>query len=64
MTQPAPGQRGWKVLKSGDELRIKGEGMMHKGEKGDLLLLVEVEAPTETWAKNLGEERVRPTLLL
>lgn len=55
---PAPGKVGWRVLKNGDEVRIKGEGMIKGGEKGDLIVLVEVALPTAEWANDLGPEKL------
>ncbi|GAA5863629.1 hypothetical protein JCM8547_003673 [Rhodosporidiobolus lusitaniae] len=55
VTQPPPGRPGWRVLKSGDEVVVKDEGMLRKGRKGDLILKVEVESPDEAWAMRLAE---------
>ncbi|CEQ42068.1 SPOSA6832_03837, partial [Sporobolomyces salmonicolor] len=52
---PPPGAQGWRVLKTGDEVVVKGEGMWRKGERGDLVLRVEVEMPDERWAMGLAE---------
>ncbi|BGP03620.1 protein of heat shock protein DnaJ family [Rhodotorula toruloides] len=56
VNQPAPGQRGWRVLKTGDEVVVPGEGMWRKGEKGDLVLKIEVAMPDEQWAMGLAEK--------
>ncbi|GJN94447.1 hypothetical protein Rhopal_007527-T1 [Rhodotorula paludigena] len=56
VTQPAPGQRGWRVLKSGDEVVVPGEGMWRKGNQGDLLVKIEVAMPDEQWAMGLAEK--------
>ncbi|GAA5936436.1 hypothetical protein JCM3775_000820 [Rhodotorula graminis] len=55
VSQPAPGERGWRVLKSGDEVVVPGEGMWRRGARGDLLLRVEVAMPDEQWAMGLAE---------
>jgi hypothetical protein len=44
------------VLKTGDEVVVKGEGMWRKGRQGDLILKIEVETPTEEWAYQLAEK--------
>lgn len=46
--QPPPGERGFKVFKTGDIVRIRGEGFpRRKSEhRGDLLARVTVEMPT------------------
>ncbi|BGP51812.1 hypothetical protein JCM10450v2_007768 [Rhodotorula kratochvilovae] len=56
VAQPAPGQRGWRVLKTGDEVVVPGEGMWRAGARGDLLLKVEVAMPDEQWAMGLAEK--------
>lgn len=56
VTQPPPGSPGWRVLKTGDEMVVKGEGMWRKGRQGDLILKIEVETPTEQWAMGLAEK--------
>ena len=55
-TKPSPGQPGWRVLKTGDEIVIKNEGMWRRGETGDLVLTIEVEMPDEHWALKLAEK--------
>lgn len=57
VTQAAPGEKGWRVLKTGDEVVVKGEGMWRRGEKGDLIIKVEVEMPNEAWAMGLKERK-------
>lgn len=52
---PGPGQRGWRVLKTGDQVVIPSEGMWRKGERGDLIVNLEVEMPSEEWAMGLAE---------
>lgn len=59
---PAPGKAGWRVVKNGDEVRIKGEGMIKGGEKGDLIVLIEVAMPSAEWANEVGPEKVSKTL--
>lgn len=44
------------MLKTGDEIVVKGEGMWRRGETGDLVLKVEVEMPDEAWALKLAEK--------
>lgn len=56
VNQPTPGQLGWRVLKTGDEVVVPGEGMWRKGEKGDLVLKIEVAMPDEQWAMGLAEK--------
>lgn len=48
VNQPPPGQKGYKVFKTGEIVRIRGEGFpKRKSEsKGDLLARVTVEMPT------------------
>lgn len=60
--QPAPGEKGWRVLKSGDLVVIKGEGLWRKGERGDLICKVEVEMPSADWAAGLSADKVRTFL--
>ncbi|GAA5985755.1 hypothetical protein JCM10908_007098 [Rhodotorula pacifica] len=60
--QPSPGQKGWRVLQTGDEVIIKGEGMWRKGERGDLKCRIEVEMPTEEWAMGIAERGGTDTL--
>ncbi|SGY84448.1 BQ5605_C009g05697 [Microbotryum silenes-dioicae] len=55
--QPAPGEKGWRVLKSGDKVLVKGEGMWKQGEVGDLVLEIEVEMPDEAWAMKIRDEK-------
>ncbi|BGP20133.1 hypothetical protein JCM10213_000783 [Rhodosporidiobolus nylandii] len=55
VTQPPPGRPGWRVLKTGDEVVIKGEGIWRKGQQGDLIVKIEVETPSEEWAMGLAE---------
>lgn len=55
VAQPGPGQRGWRVLKGGDEVVVPGEGMWRAGRRGDLVLRVEVAMPDEQWAMGLAE---------
>lgn len=54
-SSPAPGEKGWRVLKTGDEVMVSHEGMWRKGETGDLVVKVEVEMPSEEWAMGLAE---------
>ncbi|GAA5872061.1 hypothetical protein JCM16303_000963 [Sporobolomyces ruberrimus] len=54
-SSPSPGKPGWRVLKTGDEVMISGEGMYRRGEKGDLVVKIEVEMPKEEWAMGLAE---------
>jgi DnaJ-class molecular chaperone len=56
--QPAPGEKGWRVLKAGDLVVIKGEGLWRKGERGDLICKVEVEMPGADWAAGLSADKV------
>ncbi|GAA6017754.1 hypothetical protein JCM10207_000485 [Rhodosporidiobolus poonsookiae] len=56
VTQPPPGQPGWRVLKTGDEVVVPGEGMWRAGRSGDLVLAIEVEQPTVEWAMGLAEK--------
>lgn len=57
---PAPGQAGWRVLQTGDEVTIKGEGMRRSGaQPGDLRCRIEVEQPGPRWADALGAEQVK-----
>jgi len=56
VTQPAPGERGWRVLKTGDEVVVPGEGMWRHGARGDLLVRVEVAMPDEQWAMGLADK--------
>lgn len=44
-------QRGERVIKHGDELRIRGEGMpIRGGGKGDIVVKFEVQMPGASWA--------------
>ncbi|GAA5881600.1 hypothetical protein JCM3774_006490 [Rhodotorula dairenensis] len=61
-SQPAPGQKGWRVWQSGDEVVIPHEGMWRKGATGDLKVTIEVEMPTEEWALGLAERGGTETL--
>ncbi|GAA5820976.1 hypothetical protein JCM11251_001902 [Rhodosporidiobolus azoricus] len=56
VAQPPPGRPGWRVLKTGDEVVVKGEGMWRKGKQGDLIVKIEVETPSERWAMELAEK--------
>ncbi|GAA6037514.1 hypothetical protein JCM8097_008229 [Rhodosporidiobolus ruineniae] len=56
VTQPPPGRPGWRVLKTGDEVVVKSEGMWRKGHSGDLVVKIEVETPSEQWAMDLAEK--------
>lgn len=56
--QPAPGEKGWRVLKSGDWVIVKEEGMWKNGIRGDMWLKVEVEVPNDRWAMCLTAEQV------
>ncbi|KAL8277563.1 hypothetical protein RQP46_009995 [Phenoliferia psychrophenolica] len=58
VNQPKPGERGWRVLKTGDLVVIKGEGLWRKGERGDLVCKVEVEMPGADWAAGLGPQKL------
>ncbi|GAA5956713.1 hypothetical protein JCM8115_000656 [Rhodotorula mucilaginosa] len=54
--QPSPGEKGWRVLQSGDEVVIPQEGMPSRyGVRGDLKCTIEVEMPTEEWAMGIAE---------
>ncbi|GAA5926501.1 uncharacterized protein JCM15063_000293 [Sporobolomyces koalae] len=61
-TCPAPGQPGWRVLKTGDELVVSRQGMVRpttsrtRKERGDLIVKIEVEMPNEAWALGLVEK--------
>ncbi|KAK4698222.1 hypothetical protein P7C70_g8060, partial [Phenoliferia sp. Uapishka_3] len=59
VNQPKPGEKGWRVLKSGDLVVVKGEGLWRKGERGDLVLKVEVEMPSKDWATSLGSTKLK-----
>ena len=51
-----------KIIKTGDTIVLKGEGMPHlrrPGEKGDLYIIFSVEFPTEDWLQTL-DRQVRP----
>lgn len=63
VTQPGPGEKGWRVLKTDDEVCIKGAGMWRKGSSGDLICKIEVEMPGDDWASTFGAEKVRRTLV-
>lgn len=52
---PPPGERGWRVLKTGDEVVIEHEGMWRRGDTGHLVVKIEVESPSEEWAMGLAE---------
>ncbi|KAM0749909.1 DnaJ-domain-containing protein [Meredithblackwellia eburnea MCA 4105] len=54
VSQPAPGKKGWRVLKTGDLVVVKGEGLWRKGVSGDLICKIEVEMPNKEWAEGLG----------
>lgn len=55
-SQPSPGEKGWRVLQSGDEVVIPQEGMPSRyGVSGDLKCTIEVEMPTEEWAMGIAE---------
>lgn len=55
-SQPSPGEKGWRVLQSGDEVVIPQEGMPSRyGVNGDLKCTIEVEMPTEEWAMGIAE---------
>jgi DnaJ family protein A protein 2 len=46
-------RRGERVIRHGDELVVRGEGMPIRGtdnEKGDLWVKFDVEMPGESWA--------------
>lgn len=67
VSQPAPGKKGFRVFKTGDIVRIKGEGFPRRKSdlKGDLLLRVTVEMPTsETMVKLTEAHRVVGALAL
>lgn len=55
--QPPPGRRGFKVFKTGDIVRIQGEGFpKRKSElRGDLLAKITVEMPTAQQMNALAE---------
>ncbi|SCV74637.1 BQ2448_7666 [Microbotryum intermedium] len=55
--QPTPGEPGWRVLKTGDKVLVKGEGMWKQGEVGHLVLEIEVEMPNEAWAMKIRDEK-------
>ncbi|GAA5901428.1 uncharacterized protein JCM6883_000210 [Sporobolomyces salmoneus] len=61
-SSPSPGQLGWRVLKTGDEVQISHEGMWRKGSTGDLIVKIEVEMPGEEWAMGLAERGGTDTL--
>lgn len=48
-----------KVLKPGQILKVKGEGMPHKkgDQKGDLFLVVEIEFPEDGWSPDVATIR-------
>ncbi|KAM0789755.1 hypothetical protein ACM66B_006610 [Microbotryomycetes sp. NB124-2] len=56
-TAPAPGEPGWRVFQTGDKLVIKGQGMYRKSRRGDLIVDVKVEMPSEEWAFKLRETK-------
>ncbi|GAA6060697.1 hypothetical protein JCM10212_005079 [Sporobolomyces blumeae] len=61
-SSPPPGNKGWRVLKTGDEVSISGQGMWRKGQAGDLVVKLEVEMPDEQWAMGLVERGSVDTL--
>lgn len=63
VSQPAPGKKGFRVFKTGDIVRVKGEGFPRRKSdlKGDLLLKITVEMPTSEAMVKLTEVR-RATL--
>lgn len=61
VSQPAPGKKGYRVFKTGDIVRIKGEGFPRRKSdlKGDLLLKITVEMPTsEAMVKLTQAQRI------
>jgi DnaJ family protein A protein 2 len=64
VSQPGPGEPGWRLLRSGEIVVVKGEGMRGKNKRGDLRCKIEVELPKAEWASTLSVEQVRPLFLL
>ena len=53
-------QRGERVIKHGDEARIRGEGMpIRGGGKGDLVIKFEVQMPGPSWASRQDGNNVQ-----
>lgn len=61
---PRPGMKGWRILKSGDEVCVKEEGMWKSGRKGLLRIKLEVEMPGKEWAAGIGRDEVSLRSLL
>ena len=59
VSQPTPGKKGFRVFKTGDIVRVKGEGFPRRKSdlKGDLLLKITVEMPTSEAMVKLTEVR-------
>lgn len=63
VTQPAPNQPGWRVLKPGMKVTVKNEGMWPRRggpeSRGDLVCEIEVTYPDGNWAAGLKDVEVR-----
>lgn len=58
VTQPAPGQVGWRCLVTNDWVMVPGAGMWRSGMQGDLWIKIEVEMPDSRWAGNLDSKSI------
>lgn len=62
VSQPAPGEKGWQVLKPGMKVVVKHEGMWPRrgGQemRGDLVCEIEVEYPGTQWARGMEKGEV------
>lgn len=62
VSRAPPGRRGWAVLKPGQKVVVRNEGLWARrggtGERGDLVLEVEVEYPGREWARGMEEGEV------